>query len=892
VERLRALVSLRRLLGAWCLTMVGASVLLGLDVQLRSPPAGEGIVSLERAGTASRAGAILEAWRKDGAIGEARASLIVDFPFLAAYSTAFALTILWLAFQDWSALGLLGTALRGLGVVVALLQWAAAGFDAIEDIALLWQLASGPTDLLAWWAARAARIKFGLLQAGASYIIVAGLAQAVAVQQRFPLVQYLYFCRFPLVSLLMLIGLSPFCILTVPTLFRNLFALDGGGLAVVTALAVLLAWGILLTLLNLLRFAPLRFGVPALPEAPLSWLHRRRFALALTFAAPVVLVAALFEDGHRLGAAFALAAGLAAALAVLVVAEVLQARWGDRIHPPGEKVFESGLVSEEPGAKADGPARPRAAGGWLRRLAPRFPGYFAEGRILPGHVHAGSFLGVTMLFYFGLYYPLRPDVHWLSLPALAYVLVLLTAQAWLLPGLSFFLDRFRLPTLLILATALFVSSTLLKVDHFYRVMPSPSGVPRAATPMEALAANDARLGADRPVVVVAASGGGIRAAVWTAHVLSQLERPENLGPEFPRAVRLVSAVSGGSVGTMFYLDAFGAPPAPGAAGPVVDSGVNGLDAAAWGFAYADLWRAFFPVIFTLTDRGVDRGWALEEVWRRRLSDADLRISAWRRQVADGSLPPAVMNATLAETGEQLLLTPLEVPRAWRARSLREPAGLLDLRVSTAARLSATFPWVSPMATAGLDQDGRRLARPEQPGAHVGDGGYYDNFGVVTAVHWVETVLAGRESALGSRGILLVVISATPLGRAEFDELAPKGEQGWLYATVGPLVTLSRVRSSTQLARNRVELDLLQQKWRSRGVPFTYVIFEPAGPGPLSWKLTDRERERVLAYWGESPNPERLADLRRCFLDIRGCQGEPGPPMPKGPALLGSPQPSR
>jgi hypothetical protein len=49
---------------------------------------------------------------------------------------------------------------------------------------------------------------------------------------------------------------------------------------------------------------------------------------------------------------------------------------------------------------------------------------------------------------------------------------------------------------------------------------------------------------------------------------------------------------------------------------------------------------------------------------------------------------------------------------------------------------------------------------------------------------------------------------------------------------------------------------------------------------------------VLAYWGESPNPERLADLRRCFVDIRSCQGEPGPPMPKGPALLGSPQPSR
>jgi hypothetical protein len=159
--------------------------------------------------------------------------------------------------------------------------------------------------------------------------------------------------------------------------------------------------------------------------------------------------------------------------------------------------------------------------------------------------------------------------------------------------------------------------------------------------------------------------------------------------------------------------------------------------------------------------------------------------------------------------------------------------------------------------------------------------------VVTSVHWVETVLAGREAAMNARGVLLVVVSASPLGLGEPDRPLPMGERGWLYGTAGPPVALARVRSSTQLARNRVELDLLQQKWRLRGVPFTYVIFEQPGPGPLSWKLTDRERERVLADWGESPNPERLAELRRCFQDIRSCQGEPRLPLPQGPALLGN-----
>jgi hypothetical protein len=136
-----------------------------------------------------------------------------------------------------------------------------------------------------------------------------------------------------------------------------------------------------------------------------------------------------------------------------------------------------------------------------------------------------------------------------------------------------------------------------------------------------------------------------------------------------------------------------------------------------------------------------------------------------------------------------------------------------------------------------------------------------------------------------------VISASPLGRRDEAEVSLRSDQGWFYASVGPLVALARVRDSTQLERNRVELDLLQEKWRARGVPFKYVIFEPTGPGPLSWKLTDRERRRVLAYWSEFPNPDRLAQLKACFADLRGCQGEPKPPAPPGPALLGDLVPS-
>ncbi|NCR41953.1 MAG: hypothetical protein GPJ21_20255 [Microcystis aeruginosa W13-11] len=54
--------------------------------------------------------------------------------------------------------------------------------------------------------------------------------------------------------------------------------------------------------------------------------------------------------------------------------------------------------------------------------------------------------------------------------------------------------------------------------------------------------------------MVAASGGGIQAAGWTVQVLNGLQ--EELGYSFTQAIGLINSVSGGYVGTMFFLDQF------------------------------------------------------------------------------------------------------------------------------------------------------------------------------------------------------------------------------------------------------------------------------------------------------------------------------------------------
>ena len=267
---------------------------------------------------------------------------------------------------------------------------------------------------------------------------------------------------------------------------------------------------------------------------------------------------------------------------------------------------------------------------------------------------------------------------------------------------------------------------------------------------------------EKPVLtLVFASGGGIQASAWTVQVLSGLQ--ETLGDDFTRSIYLVSAVSGGSVGTMFFLDSIdprtGAVP-EGRVDCLNDAArESSLEETAWGIAFPDLLRVFFPVVKPT----LDRGWALEQAWQSHLGSArcttglgraerppagERLLSDWMTGAEKGYLPGAVFNSTVVEGGRQLLFSNLALeelklevnPRYDRRLTSLAPGDpALDLPVTTAARLSATFPYIVPFARA-TRADGE--TPPEDlPAWHFADGGYFDNFGVMTTVEWLRALQA-------------------------------------------------------------------------------------------------------------------------------------------------------
>ncbi len=438
-------------------------------------------------------------------------------------------------------------------------------------------------------------------------------------------------------------------------------------------------------------------------------------------------------------------------------------------------------------------------------------------------------------------------------PTLGCVTLLINLICWSFSGLAFFGDRFRFPLLIVAAAIVGYSGTWVESRHTYRVSKI------AHEPELLLPADVVRSHPERPVILVATAGGGIQATAWTGYVLGgllrHLETTLGLGRQFSESIRVISAVSGGSVGAMYFVRAYQngyVAPSLIEAEVLAASTHSTLDEIAWGLAYPDLIRLLFPGL-----PWSDRGWAAEYGWRRAVGGVDLNepLRSWRPEVKAGDRPAVFFNATLVGSGARLLLGTadfaLDTPGRRTFYRLYAERGY-DLPIVTAARLSATFPYVSPAAQAEPPPGDPALPRRLQ--YHAVDGGYYDLYGMATLTDWMEEALPGLE---GRRVMLIQIRGPLP------GEAAGEGGRGFFFQAAAPLSTLLHMRGVSQIDHNNNRLRTLLQVARARGVHVAEpVVFEwpedPENPTPLSWHLTSRETRRIRDGFANGYKGEKAA----------------------------------
>lgn len=481
---------------------------------------------------------------------------------------------------------------------------------------------------------------------------------------------------------------------------------------------------------------------------------------------------------------------------------------------------------------------------WVLRVAAH-----GDMKLYAEHVLALCALVLTFLVWaiFGLYGYSQLGKH-KTVPALAGLLMLVMTVTWPLAAATFYLDHWHIPTLLIgiVAMGAVANGWSRKSEHMYRLI-EPAGVPEPQ-PADVLTATGARC-----LIVVAAEGGGIQAAAWTAQVLEGL-RTACGAERFDPALRMISGVSGGSVGTACYVDWLLHPTE--ARQPSVSAAKSSLDEVTWGLAWPDFLRGCLPWAFGWM---IDRGVALQRAWSRNCSltpeGGEPRLlaplSAWRQGAADGTIPAVVLNSTVVENGFRLLMSTSALGRAHAGCARIDASEVnrigdrpMDVPVVTAARLSASFTWVTPGACAAA---GPGSSRP-----HVVDGGYYDNYGMATLVEWLDEALSGAGSKV-AKVLVVQIHSSPPDPETVCHGEVRKGDdrRGALFQMAAPFLTLLNVRSSGQIAHNDIELSLLQQKWAGLGVAIESVDFTfPETNPPLSWHLTHEQKQAIREEWAE------------------------------------------
>lgn len=701
-----------------------------------------------------------------------------------------------------------------------------------------------------------------------------------------------YFLRFPILTWLALIGLPFLGLKTdLKSLLAGLFVSDAMGIFRISAVAFTTAGTVLVTWQLIATHGKARFGREHLPAAQAQGFPVRLWQALLAGAGALpVTIAVVYKtlkEASEVSAVWAVSAavaGLSAALTLFFVAALVQLLLNSEGRAK-QLARENFIVRWLPDAlidkltAADPMETPRRG---LRTLLQKImgPGFFEEsspsstgGRFLPGHGLAASLLAVSLTVFI-----LAGQFSQYEMPALFFVILLLMLLCWGLSGLSFAFDRYRVPVLLVLLLIAYFS----RPGYFYK---SETGKTLAMlTPAEVIGDQP------RKIVIVATEGGGIQAAAWTARVLTGIQKQQ---PEFGSTLRLISSVSGGSTGAMFFVNGYNDAGSfdPKSLELIVQMAEgNSLDDVARGMVYHDFFELF---LFGFWPFGVDRGTALEDAWGkscRKVCGEYLSgnpapcpvncemtgsLASWAADVKAGKRPANIFNATLVEDGDRLLASNSDVRTPIDRRGRQNLVDLLkgrDLPAVTAARLSAAFPYVSPAART-TDEDCRPDAKC---GAryHVVDGGYYDNYGMTSVVEWLNEALAAKTSDgkdLLSE-VLVIQIQSFP------ESSSKKPAPGYVSQALAPLLTLLNIRTSAQASHKAIETHLLEERWpkRVKTVPFRFCCLPSEGETPcydppLTWKLTQGEKNNISACWD---NGSQTASLKIVQDFLKGMTGQP------------------
>ncbi len=241
-----------------------------------------------------------------------------------------------------------------------------------------------------------------------------------------------------------------------------------------------------------------------------------------------------------------------------------------------------------------------------------------------------------------------------------------------------------------------------------------------------------------PLVIISVSGGGSRSAYWTFHALQYLDSITN-GRLFKNTV-LITGASGGMIGAAYWRsvhDAYSRGILKDRYNPRYQNnmGKDLLNSIIFSLVSVDLVSPFNGITLAGYSYSRDRGYAMEqEMIRNTEGMFDKNLGYFKEREASGTIPMLLINGTIVNDGRKLLVASQPVSYLTQPEfSIGETAPIIDavdfssfysgqnpynLRLTSALRMNATFPFILPV-----------VKLPSRPRMNIMDAGLSDNFGI-------------------------------------------------------------------------------------------------------------------------------------------------------------------
>lgn len=354
------------------------------------------------------------------------------------------------------------------------------------------------------------------------------------------------------------------------------------------------------------------------------------------------------------------------------------------------------------------------------------------------------------------------------------------------------------------------------------------------------------------MLLVSASGGGLKASLWTMQVLQEMDKKTN--EQFIEHTTLISGASGGMLGAAYYRELIlqkrqGVEINPQATEFRDNSAKDLLNSIYFSIVTNDI---FIPMV-TANRKGQihrrDRGYMFELQFNENTdSILDKPLLDYKIPEEQAIIPRIILSPSVVNDGRRLIISPFYSSYLMSTnfdqyhkggisldaidfKHLFRNADPDSLNFVSALRMNATYPIILPSVNL-----------PSDPSLEVADAGFRDNLGKSTGIRFASNF---KEWILeNTSGVVFVQIA----GWEKFQNAPEKKESpGWISSMFKPFGILTDI-SLLQDYESDINYGLLAKSLGDDFVDlvrFEYVSSKENRRASMSFHLTEFEKKDII-----------------------------------------------